>query len=117
MEAIKKQAIVEKYIEAFDKRSLDLIREIYAADAIVEDPVGTEPRVGIEQIVAFYQQGFDMNAKLTLSGPCRSAGNAVAFPFQVDAAGMTIDVIDIFEFSADGKIIKMKAYWGPENAH
>jgi steroid delta-isomerase len=28
---------------------------------------------------------------------------------------MVIDVIDVFEFDADGKVASMKAYWGPEN--
>ncbi len=28
---------------------------------------------------------------------------------------MTIEVVDVFEFDDDGKVVSMKAYWGPEN--
>ena len=115
MEAAEKIAMVNKYVEAFEKASLDSIREIFAEDATVEDPVGTEIRAGIESICEFYQTGFDMGARLTLTGQMRAAGNAIAFPFIVNAAGMKINVIDVFEFNDNGKVKSMKAYWGPEN--
>jgi len=115
MEASDKIAAVHKYVEAFEKGSLDLIRDLYAADATVEDPVGTEVRVGIDAICEFYQVGFDGNAKLVLDGTPRCAGNAVAFSFVVDAMGMKIEVTDTFEFNEQGKVCTMKAYWGPEN--
>jgi steroid Delta-isomerase len=41
MEASAKVAMVHKYVEAFDKQDMDIIREIYSQDARVEDPVGT----------------------------------------------------------------------------
>lgn len=115
MDAESKIAVVNKYVAAFEQESLDLIREIFAADATVEDPYGTEAKLGIEAICEFYQAGFDMNARLTLTGQMRAAGTAIAFPFIVDAAGMKINVIDVFEFNDEGKVRSMKAYWGPEN--
>ena len=45
----------------------------------------------------------------------RCAGNAAAFAFEVHVAGMKIEVIDVFEFDAEGKVVSMKAYWGQEN--
>jgi steroid delta-isomerase len=116
MDAAEKISVVEKYIEAFENRSLELIREIYADTATVEDPVGTDVYDGIDAILGFYTGGFEMGAKLSLLGKPRCAGNSVAFPFQVVAGGMTIEVIDVFEFDDEGKVISMKAYWGPENA-
>ena len=115
MDAAQKISVIDKYIEAFEKQSLDLIREIYADSARVEDPVGTDAYDGIDAILGFYKGGFDAGAKLELLGKPRCAGNAVAFPFQVDAGGMKIEVIDVFEFDDDGKVIAMKAYWGAEN--
>ncbi len=115
MNAADKAAVVQKYVEAFDKKDINLIKEIYAENATVEDPVGTDVRTGIAAICEFYEQGFAGDAKLTLTGPVRAAGNAVAFPFSVAAMGMVIDVIDVFEFDAQGKVVSMKAYWGAEN--
>jgi len=115
MHAADKIAVVEKYIQAFANNDISLIKEIYAEDATVEDPVGSEVRHGIPAIVEFYQQGFGAGAKLEITGPARCAGNAVAFPFCVSVAGMKIHAIDVFEFNIGGKVTSMKAYWGPEN--
>jgi steroid delta-isomerase len=40
----------------------------------------------------------------------------VAFPFRVVMGEMKIEIIDVFTFNDDGKVINMKAYWGPDNA-
>lgn len=115
MEAKDKIAVVEKYVEAFEKADIAIIKDIYATNAIVEDPVGSDIHDGIEAICTFYEGALASGAKLALSGTPRCAGNAVAFPFQVTMPGMAIDVIDIFEFDDAGKVVSMKAYWGPEN--
>lgn len=109
------QRIVERYVEAFEKADEAIIREIYAEDAVVEDPVGSDVKNGIEEIVEFYRQGFASGAKLKLTQPVRVAGNSIAFAFDVVLNDMTISPIDVFEMNADGKIQSMKAYWGPEN--
>ena len=115
METRDKIAAVDRYIEAFEKSDIAIIKDIYADNAIVEDPVGTDVHVGIDAVCAFYEGALASGAKLFASGTPRCAGNAVAFPFQVTMPGMTIDVIDVFEFNDSGKVISMKAYWGPEN--
>ena len=115
MDAKDKIKTVEKYVEAFDKGDIAIIRDIYTANATVEDPVGTDIHNGIEAICTFYEGALASGAKLVLSGTPRCAGNAVAFPFQVTMPGMAIDVIDVFEFDEAIKVVSMKAYWGPEN--
>lgn len=115
MEIADKLAMVDLYVEAFDKADMDIIRQIYADDAIVEDPVGTPIHKGIEAVCAFYEGALASGAKLALTGTPRCAGNAVAFPFKVEMPGMNIEIIDVFEFNDAGKVASMKAYWGPEN--
>jgi len=60
-------------------------------------------------------------AKLTLSGPVRTAANSAAFAFSVHVAAAEpprrIDVIDTFTFNSNGQIGAMRAFWGPENVH
>lgn len=116
MEFEAKIAAVHQYVEAFEKADINIIKALYADDATVEDPVGTDVHVGIEAIVAFYEGALKSGAKLELTGNPRSAGNSVAFPFTVKAPGMGIEVIDVFEFNEAGKICSMRAYWGAENA-
>lgn len=54
METSDKLAVLEKYKKAFQDSDLNVIREIYADDAIVEDPVGTDVHNGIDAVCAFY---------------------------------------------------------------
>jgi len=114
MDVSDKIAMVHKYVEAFDKQDMSIIRQMYADDGVVADPVGPDPHRGIEAICALDEAGLAAGAKLHLSGTPRCAGNAVAFPFQIRMDSMVIEAIDVFEFNEDGEIASMKAYWGPE---
>lgn len=115
MDVNAKIAAVHRYVEAFETADISMIKELYAANATVEDPVGTDIHAGIDAIVAFYDNALKAGAKLELSGEPRCAGDEVAFPFKVKAPGMSVEVIDIFKFDADGKVVSMRAFWGPDN--
>ena len=116
METSDKIAVVHKYLEAFDKADMNIIKEIYSVDARVEDPVGSDGHDGIDAVCAFYESSLSSGAKLELTGEPRCSGNAVAFPFQAQIPGvMVVNIIDVFEFNHEGKVNSMKAYWGPEN--
>lgn len=111
MDAAHKIKTVEKYMEAVSTDNLDLIREIYADNATVEDPVGTPPKEGIDAILAFYGSFKGFGVKLQLKDSVKCAGNAAAFPFTAQIGPRTLDVIDVFEFDNNGKVVSMKAYW------
>lgn len=115
MDTNAKIAVVDDYVRAFENADIAIIRSLFAADATVEDPVGTDLHEGLDAICTFYQAALDSGAKLALTGTPRCAGNAVAFPFQVRLPGMVMDVIDVFEFNQAGKIVRMRAYWGADN--
>ena len=115
MEAAGKIKVVERYVEAFANSDMDIIRNMFADDATVEDPVGSAVHEGMDAICAFYDGALKSGAKLALTGKPCCAGNAVAFSFQVTMPGMHIDIIDVFEFNEQGKVNSMKAYWGPES--
>ena len=111
MEKADQIAAVDKYVQAFAESNMDIIREIYAEDAVVEDPVGSEPHVGMDAIVEFYSASLPTETVLELTGNPRCAGNSVAFPFNAVVGDMRIEIIDVFEFNDEGKIASMKAYW------
>lgn len=115
MDIKDKLKTIDKYVEAFEKADIEIIKDIFAVDAIVEDPVGSDVHNGIDAICAFYDGALASGAKLVTTGPARCAGNSMAFPFQATMPGMCIDIIDVFEFNDAGKVVSMKAYWGPEN--
>ena len=114
IDAAKKIEVVEKYMLAVSTNNLDLIREIYADNATVEDPVGTPPKEGIDAIMAFYGGFGALGVKLQLNGSVKCAGNAAAFPFTASIGPKILDIIDVFEFNNEGKVVSMKAYWSAE---
>ena len=115
------EAAVHTYVEAFAKGDPELAVGIFADNAVIEDPIGTEPRVGKAAIREFYTQSMATGATLHLAGPVRVATAHAAFAMQVrlhwDGKDMAIDVIDTFAFDDAGKVKEMKAYFGPGNMH
>jgi steroid Delta-isomerase len=112
-------AAVEAYISSYNRADLDGVCAVFADNAVVEDPVGTPPRVGQAALREFFAVGIEAGARLTLDGPVRCASDHAAFAFHVDLTwdgrATRIDVIDVFAFDAQGKVSSMKAYFGPAN--
>ncbi|GLV26615.1 nuclear transport factor 2 family protein [Sphingobium sp. Cam5-1] len=118
---VKMEAAVNAYVAAFEAGSADQVAALYAADATVEDPIGSPIHKGREAIRAFYAQSMKTGAKLKLEGPVRVAGDYAVFPFSVnlnfDGGAKRIDVIDTFRFNEANEVVEMRAYWGPTNMH
>ena len=110
---------VETYINSFSKADVDTIASLYADNATIEDPVGTPIKDGIAAIREFYTGAVANGAQLELRGMPRCAGDYVCFPFSaklnVGGKETHIEIIDTFRFNDEGKILEMRAYWGPEN--
>jgi len=115
------EAAVHEYVAAFAARSPERVAALFAADATVEDPIGSPPHVGYDAILAFYTASMQTGARLELQGPVRLVGPYAAFAFSVhldwDGGDKRIDVIDTFKFNEAGKVIEMRAYFGPANVH
>ena len=112
-------AAVHGYVAAFSAGDAEQVVALFAPDATVEDPVGSDVLHGHEAIRAFYVRSMSMGAKLFLDEPIRAVADTAAFAFHVLVEGpgmiMHIDVIDLFRFNDAGKVTSMKAYWGPQN--
>ncbi len=111
-------AAVEAYVSAFDAGDAAAAAALYAPGAVIEDPVGS-PVVTGEGVLALYANAMTRGLKLELTGPIRTAGDSAAFPFRIHypptAERRCIDVIDTFRFDAQGRVIEMRAFWGPDN--
>lgn len=109
------RAIVSGYIAAYNARDVQSIIALYDPKATMADPIGLPPAVGHKAIAGLYQMGFDMNVSIAHDGAIRCAGSAVAFPLIASSPTSRLEVIDVFEFGRNGKIVQMRAYWGPDN--
>ena len=110
---------VHKYLSSFEKKDLDGIMSIYAEDCWIEDPVGSERKVGREAVREFYALGVDMGVRMTLESEIRIAGNEAAFAFRLEAdtpeGRLSVRPIDVMVFDDEGKVRSMRAYFGPTN--
>ena len=116
----QKRIAMQAYIDRMNAGDLDGVVALYADDATIEDPVGSGKVVtGKEAIAAFYAGSMKTKAQLKLSAPIRTSHSdsaAMAFEVTLDWGGlMTISVIDVMTFNAQGQFTSMRAYWGPED--
>jgi steroid delta-isomerase len=112
-----KQAL-QGYIDGFAAGDAAAITALFAEDAVIEDPVGNPPISGRAAIEEFYTNAVGAGSKLVLDAPIRgSHGNtaAMAFTVEVPAMGLRLRVIDVMTFDDDGKIVEMRAHWGPDD--
>lgn len=110
---------VHRYVRALNDGDLDAIVALYAEGAEVEDPVGSEPKRGLEAIRAFYAVSTRLQLEVVLEGGIRAVGNEAAFAFsvsfEVQGQRTTIRPIDLFRFDAQGRIVQMRAFFGADN--
>ncbi|MGX9787440.1 nuclear transport factor 2 family protein [Mycobacterium sp. MMS18-G62] len=110
---------VTRYLELVSKAQPDEVAALYADDATLEDPVGSEVHIGRPAIRGFYSSIENIKAETEI-GTLRALGNEVAFfwTMTVDLgndARVRMEIISVMTFDDEGKIASMKAYWGPEN--
>ena len=103
----------ETYVSLVGSYDVDAMVALFAEDARVEDPVGSDPHVGLDAIRAFYATLPAIGVSAVLTGPVRAVADAAtaAFPFEVHTGDMVMQVIDVMTFDADGRIATMTAYW------
>jgi steroid Delta-isomerase len=109
---------VNRYLELVAAGRADDVVDLYADDATVEDPVGSEVHIGHQAIRGFYDSLPSNGAQADVV-TLRALGNEAAFHWTLTldfgGSGMRIDIISVMTFNDDGKIASMKAYWGPDN--
>jgi steroid delta-isomerase len=106
---------VRTYLELAGKGSADGLVALYAEDATVEDPVGSDVHHGLEAIRSFYHSAIP-NGKFAVDLlSLNVVGGEAAFHFQLTIDADRLDVIEVMTFDDDAKITSMRAYFGPSN--
>jgi len=111
-------ATVKRYLDLVATGKADDIVPLYAADATIEDPVGTDLRRGQEAIREFYA-GFQDAKKETELAELRVGAGEAAFLWHLTLdAGDTrtrISPISAMTFDDDARITSMRAFWSPSD--
>ena len=109
---------VNRYLELVAKGATDEVVTLYAADATIEDPIGSDIRRGHDAIQEFYANFQDVPKETELA-ELRAADNEAAFFWHLTLhAGDTrtrISPISLMTFDEDAKITSMRAFWSPSD--
>jgi steroid Delta-isomerase len=111
--------VTARYFAASREMDLDAWTDLFADDAVSEDPVGEPPNVGkaaIRQLLAgilglFTKIGlFEDNVFI--------AGSSAAVKWTARGVGkngraVTFEGVDVMDVNAGGKIQSVRAYWDP----
>jgi ketosteroid isomerase-like protein len=106
--ATSNEAVIERLIACINDRHIEVMDELFHADATMDWPQSRERVRGAENRRAIYR-AFPQLPTIT---PRRmlSAGDIVIAEATLDYAGPRYETVFIFELS-DGKIRKETAYW------
>lgn len=106
--------LYERYPEMVTRGDVDGIVALYAEDASIEDPIGSELRRGRDAIRAFYASSAG-SVTMKRTGPVRVAGREAAAPLVVllgaEGERQALDIISVMSFDDDGRITSMRAFW------
>ncbi|MBW0012233.1 nuclear transport factor 2 family protein [Mycobacterium sp.] len=109
---------VNRYLELVATGTAEDVLTLYAADATVEDPIGSDLRRGHDAIREFYAAFQDLEKQTELA-ELRVGGNEAAFLWHLtlDAGGSRtrISPISTMLFDDDAKITSMRAFWSPSD--
>ena len=112
------RSVVERYPELAAKGDVDAIVDLYAEDATIEDPIGSDLHEGRDAIRAFYQASAG-TFTMKRAGKIHVAANESATPLVIvlgeGADAKALDVVSVLRFDDDGKIASMRAFWSFED--
>ena len=114
---------IERYQTTFSADDREGWLALFTEDAVVEDPVGSEPHAGREAIAAFWDGVHARTERGTVrmtQGPA-VCGLEAAWAFELDVTlrggrRSLVEIIDHGTFSADGRIRRIRAFWSPATA-
>jgi steroid delta-isomerase len=109
--------VMQAYVDAMSSDDVEKVLVLFADDAVVEDPVGSDAHCGKDALRIFYQASIDSVDQMVLEGSVRArekwgAAAMIASPKGID---MQVETLDVMEFNDEGLIARMTAYWGDTN--
>ena len=113
---------VKRYLELVAKGSAEDITALFADDATIEDPIGSDLSRGRDAIHGFYA-AFENAEKATELVAIKAAGSEVAFLWRLTIStgdtGNRIEIISVMTFDDDAKITSMRERAGlyPDTPH
>jgi steroid delta-isomerase len=114
------KATLQAYVDRYNAGDVAGLVELFAPDARIEDPIGS-PVQTRDQFARVLADGVAYGARLTRVAPIRGLhGNEAALVFEVEftppgGPRTRIRSIDACRFDTAGRIVELRAYWGPDD--
>jgi steroid Delta-isomerase len=109
---------VNSYLEFVAKGATEDVVALYAANGIIEDPVGSDLKRGHDAIREFYAAFQDVPKETELA-ELRVAGSEATFLWHLTLntgdSRTRITPISLMTFDEDAKITSMRAFWSPSD--
>ena len=111
---LRVKQLLQRYVDHINAGEVDKLIALFAEDAEIEDPIGSGPRRGHEELRIFYQAALSRGVQIVVEGPIRgSQSNTAAMAFRVNLPSATVSAIEMMTFRDDEKIARMVACFGP----
>lgn len=114
------KAALQAYVDLINAGDVAGVRALFAPDAVIEDPIGSEPRSG-PAIAAWFADTVAYQTRITPVAPHRgSHANEALLIFDVEftppgSQRLRIRSADACRFDEEGRIISLRAFWGPDD--
>lgn len=118
IEEAQMKAALQAYVDRANAGDAEGLVALFSSDATIEDPVGTPLKRG-KEIAAWFADTVAFKTRVTPQVPLRgSHGREAALVFDVeftppDGVRTRIRSVDVCAFDDAGKIISLRAFWGP----
>ena len=111
------ETLVERYLAAHGSCDLEAVLALFRVDAVLEDPVGSDPIEGRDAIRAFYRRSHRATGRLRIErvGPVivcgREATAHVRAAAQNTGFDPAVDVIYTLVCDEEGRIARLRAFF------
>lgn len=121
LDEASRREVVEEYFRRLNAGDLDSTLEMLSPEIRMEDPVGSAPRVGLDEVGRYLKQVINAKSVVTV-GPIVAAqdGVRVALPLtgqlnqlgRADGPRMDINCVDVIRVNGEGMIEEILVFWG-----
>jgi hypothetical protein len=110
------RSTVDAYVDAYDRNDKAAFLGLWAADGVLEDPVGTPAHVGVDALGAFWDGARELADRIVLKPQTTIlAGGEAAVVIEINAhmgdGGLVMQAVDVMQFDDDGRLTNVRAYW------
>ena len=111
--------VISQYFEAISRLEMDQWVSLFAEDGYIEDPVGSRPYIGHQQLAIFFKGVLRFFSEINMTiKDIKEEDEYISVTWVADAITynnnkITFSGQEAFQIDAEGKISAAEVYWDP----